>query len=220
MTLKFNRSIRKKNYRFDSMKKNVTQESDELLWEDFISGNDQAYKMIYDRHIQSLFRYGCHFSKDESLIEDCIQDLFIDLFHYRARLGKTNNIKVYLLISLKRKIIKKFDQRKKMISLSIENLPFDYSLIDEDDVDDELNVKRICHLQRAMEELSARQKEAIYLKFVVGLSYDELCNVLHLNYQAARNLIYRGMAKLKESCSMDLLLLWFILSEKVLFSTK
>jgi RNA polymerase sigma factor (sigma-70 family) len=200
---------------FDIMKKNMIPESDELLWTDFIDGHDEAYKKIYDSHIQSLFMYGCHFTIDEYLVQDCIQDLFIDLHNYRSKLGKTNNIKAYLFLSLKRKIIKKLDQEKKRKSINIDNLPFDYSLFVEDDAVNELNAKRIEYLEKAMAELSARQKEAIYLKFVSGLSYEELCSVLHMNYQAARNLVYRGMEKLRESCNRNSLFLWFSMMKKM-----
>lgn len=192
----------------------MTPESDELLWVDFISGNSEAYKKIYDSHIQFLFKYGCHFTGDEYLVQDCIQDLFIDLHNYRLKLGKTNNIKAYLFLSLKRKIIKKLDQGEKIKSLNIDSLPFDYSLFAEDNSVNELNAKRIKYLEKAMEELSTRQKEAIYLKFVSGLSYEEMCNVLHLNYQAARNLVYRGMEKLRESLDRDSLYLWFSVIKK------
>ena len=49
-----------------------------------------------------------------------------------------------------------------------------------------------------MGELSDRQREAIYLRYVSGLSYEELSEVLQLNYQSARNLIHRGIEKLRK----------------------
>ena len=187
---------------------------DELLWADFVSGNDEAYRVIYVSHIQSLFKYGCHFTTDEHLIQDCIHDLFIDLYNYRSRLNKTDNIKIYLFVSLKRKIIKHLEKEKKRNSVKSEEISFEYSLVADNSEENELNEMRIQYLEKAMKELSARQKEAIYLKYVTGLSYEELCNVLNLNYQAARNLVYRGMEKLRESCTKNSLLLWLMLTKK------
>jgi RNA polymerase sigma factor (sigma-70 family) len=198
------------------MRKNVTQQSDELLWADLISGNKDAYRIIYECHIQSLYKYGCHFSKDQSLVQDCIQDLFVDLFHYRSRLRRTDNIRGYLFISLKRKIIKKLVLGERMKSLNVDSLPFDYPLICEDSTDSDLNQRLMGCLEKAMNKLSARQKEAIYLKFVVGLSYEDLCSVLHLNYQVTRNLVHRGMEKLRESCRVNFILLLALLSKKML----
>jgi len=35
------------------------------LWNEFIAGSDIAYKAIYDTHIQSLHKFGLHFTRDE-----------------------------------------------------------------------------------------------------------------------------------------------------------
>lgn len=189
---------------------------DELLWADFVSGNDESYRVIYVSYIQSLYNYGCHFTADEHLIQDCIQDLFIDLYNYRSRLNKTDNIKIYLFVSLKRKILKYLESEKKRNSLKSDEFSFEYSLLSENSDESELKEVRIQYLEKAMKSLSARQKEAIYLKYVAGLSYEELCNVLSMNYQAARNLVYRGMEKLRESCTKNSLLLWSTIINKIL----
>ena len=49
-----------------------------------------------------------------------------------------------------------------------------------------------------MATLSPRQKEAIYLKFVSELSYEELAKVMQLNYQSARNLVSQTSGQLSE----------------------
>jgi len=174
--------------------------SDTQLWNNFLSGDNEAYKIIYNTHIQPLFKFGLHFTRDEALVQDCIQDLFIDLHKYRSGLKKTNNIKLYLFISLKRKIIRSLGKEEKFAQLNSEDIPFNYSLLIDEEYDDELRNQKFELLEKAMGELSNRQREAIYLRFVSELSYEELSDVLQLNYQSARNLIYRGIEKLRESC--------------------
>lgn len=181
------------------MTKQVTLKSDELLWADLKGGNREAFKMIYDSHIQSLLKYGRHITKDESLVKDCIQDLFIDLYKYRSKLTMVKNMKLYLLVSLKRKIIRFISKEEKNIHFTSENIPFLYSLADDNDENEERS-NRIELLENAMGELSNRQREAIYLRYVSELSYEELSDLLQMNYQSARNLIHRSMEKLRESC--------------------
>ncbi len=53
-------------------------------------------------------------------------------------------------------------------------------------------------LTKSLKMLSDRQREAIYLKFIQELTYDELCEVLEINYQSAKNLISRTLIKLRE----------------------
>lgn len=182
--------------------------SDEQLWSDFISGNDEAYRVIYDTHVHLLFKFGNHFTKNEGLIFDGIHDVFIDLYKYRNNLKPTNNIKLYLFVSLKRKLFKMLSNEAKFVPLNAESPSFFYSLSTSEDRDDEIKSEQFRLLEKAMLELSNRQREAIYLRFVSGLSYEELSEVLQMNYQSARNLIFRGIEKLRESCQNKTLVLF------------
>lgn len=184
--------------------------TDTQLWSDFLSGSEKAYKIIYDTHIQAMFKFGMHFTKNEELIHDCIHDVFIDLYKYRTNLHPTDNIKKYLFISLKRKLFKLLDKEGRYVHMDAESPMFFYSLSVSTEIDDDLTSRQFELLEKAMQELSNRQREAIYLRYVTGLSYDELSEVLHMNYQSARNLIFRGIEKLKECCQNKSLVLFCI----------
>jgi RNA polymerase sigma factor (sigma-70 family) len=174
--------------------------SDKLLWDDFIKGNEDAFRLIYNSHVRTLFKYGCNFTHDEAQVKDCIHDVFVDLSRYRSNLGETDNIKLYLYKSLKRKIIRTLDKGMITGKLDPDKLPFHYSISFEDEmIDEELEKQKYQQLDKAMLSLSPRQKEAIYLKFVTNLSYEELSLVMNLNYQSARNLVFRGLEKLREN---------------------
>ena len=101
--------------------------SDTILWNDFIKGNDDAFKVIYNNHIQSLYKFGSHFTHDTDLVKDCIHDVYIELAKYRKSLGTTNNIKLYLFKSLKRKIIKALAVKGNLATIDSENVPFYYT---------------------------------------------------------------------------------------------
>ena len=188
--------------------------SDLELWNNYVSGNDDAYKTIYNNHIQSLYKFGLHFTTDGELVQDCIQDLFIDVYKYRSQLKPINNIKSYLFVALKRKIIRLRSKEEKYVKLTNENMPFLYSITLGEEADNDMRSKRFELLGKAMGELSKRQREAIYLRFVSELSYEELGEVLQMNYQSARNLIYRGMEKLREGCRQDSFFLMFSVFQK------
>jgi RNA polymerase sigma factor (sigma-70 family) len=191
------------------MKKEYQINSDTQLWNDFIKGNEDAFRLIYNHHVHSLFKYGCNFTHDEALVKDCIHDVFIDLSKYRARLGTTNNIKLYLFKSLKHKIIRSLSKGGIFGILDPEKQPFNYTISVEDElIDNEFEQRRYKQLDKAMLSLSPRQKEAIYLKFVSDLSYEQLGVVMKLNYQSARNLVFRGLEKLRESYPQNLFLVF------------
>ena len=76
------------------------------LWKRFKEGNDDAFYCLYDQYADNLFKYGIHFSKDRAFIQDCIHDLFLELYKYRKKLSETDNIQFYLYRSLRRIIHK------------------------------------------------------------------------------------------------------------------
>src|SRR4051812_16730497 len=80
-------------------------EDDIQLWDEFRRGNEQAFARIYNSHIRALLSYGTKLSADMNMVEDCIHDLFIELWDRKAFLGNTSSIKLYLFKGLKRKII-------------------------------------------------------------------------------------------------------------------
>jgi RNA polymerase sigma factor (sigma-70 family) len=191
--------------------------SDKQLWIDFIAGDEKASKIIYETNIQLLFKYGCHFSSDEELIKDCIQDLFIDLLHYRQKIRQTDNIKAYLLTSFRRKIINEIKEANKLRTIHRNDFPFDYSLLSSDTDESFADEQYFEKIKSAMQTLSARQKEAIYLKYVVGLGYKELCPILQVDYQVARNMVHKGIEKLRQSIFKSNVLLWFLLIRREIF---
>src|SRR5450432_250925 len=84
------------------MKKSLHE--DHSLWKCFIQGDDDAFASIYSGYIDILYAYGKRWLANEDLLQDCLQDMFIDLFKYRAALSPNVNIKFYLFSALKHRI--------------------------------------------------------------------------------------------------------------------
>ena len=176
--------------------------SDQIIWENFLCGDDEAYTYIYREYSQALYAYGMHFTYDKGLVEDCIQDVFIKIFQNRRHLQSTDNIKLYLFIALKNKLFNIF--RKDIKYSQIDSLEpvfaAEYTIEDEiieNEREQFLNEKMI----RMLEVLSPRQKEIIYYRFVEGLSYEEICQIMDMNYQSTQNLIQRSLKKLRTTFS-------------------
>jgi len=173
--------------------------SDILLWKQLKAGDKSALERIYSTYISSLLKYGRKFSRNDQVIEDCIQDLFIELWKNREGLGMTDSIQRYLLVALRRKVIRQLNRSKKWVS---DNEPTELDFEVEVAVDQklialELSDERAAQVKAAMENLSKRQKEVIYLKYVSGLDYEDIGEIMELNYQSVRNLVSKALKKLK-----------------------
>lgn len=178
--------------------------TDQERWNQLKQGNKAALESIYRDHVAALLRYGRKFSQDEQLVEDCIQDLFIELWKNKAGLSATDSILRYLLVAIRRKIIRQQSKRNKL-SLSEEDSDYNFEVeiaIDEKIAAEELSQEQQLKLAAALAQLSKRQKEAIYLKYKMGMDYDDICDVMGVNYQSARNLISKGLKGLKQYLSV------------------
>ena len=173
--------------------------SDILLWKKLKEGNKSALEQIYSTYISSLLKYGRKFSKNDQVIEDCIQDLFIELWKNREGIGMTDSIQRYLLVALRRKVIRQLNKSKKWVS-DTEPTELDFEVViavDQKLIALELSEERAEQVKAAMENLSKRQKEVIYLKYVSGLDYEDIGEIMGLNYQSVRNLVSNALKKLK-----------------------
>lgn len=188
--------------------------ADQLIWENFLCGDDEAYTYIYRQYSQALYAYGMHFTADKGLVEDCVQDVFVKIYQNRKRLQSTDNIKLYLFISLKNKLFNVFRKDIKYSQIDTLEPVFaaEYTIEDEiiqNEKEQFLNEKMI----RMLEVLSPRQKEIIYYRFVEGLSYEEICQIMDMNYQSTQNLIQRSLKKLRSTFSRaEMQFVFFFLS--------
>ena len=187
------------------MDKNIIE-----IWDKFRGGDEASFSILFETFLDPLYRYGMKFVSDESLVKDCIQDLFVKLHNNRASLSSTTNPKFYLLLSLKNMILDSIARNKRLTYVSPEDLPFIatyqyHSHQEEFENEDDIKEK----FEQVMNMLNPRQKEAIYLRFQLGLSYEEISELLQINYQSARNLIHRSISKIRENMDFTLFIALF-----------
>jgi RNA polymerase sigma-70 factor (ECF subfamily) len=181
-------------------KENVTNDlKDQLIWDNFREGSTKALEIIYEENYSSMFLYAMKFTKDQDLIKDTIQELFIELINSGKRLTRTDNIRFYLLKALRNKLF--FQMGKKMkLEANSRNLG-EFNLLDS--IEAELIQKEVTDSIRkkitsAVLKLSAKQQEVIYLRFYHEMPYDKIASLYDVKTQTVRNLLTRAIRQLKE----------------------
>ncbi|TDP03041.1 RNA polymerase sigma factor [Flavobacterium sp. 245] len=174
---------------------------DNTLWNKLKDGDEKSFSMLFERYYADLVRYGNSLSPFEEKVQDCIQDVFTDIWIYRNSLQSSVVVKAYLLSSVRKRIARLHERdhifRKTASTDSIAFLlefSVDHQLLDEADDDAK---EKIIHLNNLLNELPARQKEALYLRYHQGLSVEQIAEMLDVNYQSASNLLHRGLMTLR-----------------------
>lgn len=175
---------------------------DNTLWNKLKDGDEKSFSMLFERYYADLVRYGNSLSPFEEKVQDCIQDVFTDIWIYRNSLQSSVVVKAYLLSSVRKRIARLHERdhifRKTASTDSIAFLlefSVDHELLDEADDDAK---EKIIHLNKLLNDLPARQKEALYLRYHQGLSVEQIAEMLDVNYQSASNLLHRGLMALRK----------------------
>jgi RNA polymerase sigma factor (sigma-70 family) len=170
-------------------------------WKKFKNGDKQALSDLYHTYYPSLFQYGRKLCGDEVLTEDCIQDLFFVLWKNRNSLDDVRSVKAYMYKSFRGKL---FRMIKKSRSGGLRLLhPETYEGEPEQSWEDifihqQSTEEQQARLRKALEKLSSRQKEIMYLRFYKELSYEEIAEVVPLSYQSIRNCVHASLKTLRK----------------------
>ncbi|MEO0899780.1 MAG: sigma-70 family RNA polymerase sigma factor [Bacteroidota bacterium] len=183
---------------------------DLIWWNELRNGKQEALSLIYHEHIALLINYGRKFSRDDQLVEDAVHDLFVDLWQRHDRLGETDSVIRYLLGSLRRRIIRQDQKKKKHIHQDLDPDLYDFKVdfdVEQLIVSEEMTEERSLKLKKGLEGLSKRQKEAIYLRFQSEMDYDQVAEIMDINYQSARNLVHQAIKNLRKNIQALIIML-------------
>ena len=180
--------------------------NDFTLWNNLKSGDRKAFSVLFEKYYSDLVRYGNSLCVNDDKVQDCVQDVFTDLWIYRETLSDNVVVKAYLLSSVRKRIIR-LDQRNRIFkqSADIKNLEFlfDFS-IEHQLISDEETASKVAHLNNLINNLPSRQKEALYLRYNQELSIDQIAEMMEVNYQSASNIIFRGIQTLRKEWNSDI----------------
>jgi len=191
---------------------------DAELWLSFQSGDWDAYTQIYNLHFALLNNYGYKFTRDVTLIEDAVHDLFIKLWTNKSNLSIPVSIKNYLYKSLRGDLMRKLQSKSKFEhiddtqqkELTFE-LSFDHQMVaNEEELELQQNVKRV------IQTLPARQQEIIYLRYFEGLSYEEISGIMEITVSSTYKLLYKGINNLQNALKISKLSLIMLLSAELI----
>lgn len=184
------------------------------LWDSFKKGDQSAFGEIYAQYAPRLFNYGMKLDRDMSLVEDSIQDLFVDLWNSRKKVSRTTSVKFYLFKALRYKIIgnKKVSHYDEMEPLESHMSLLKSSSHEDHFIELEVESFQMMHLRDTLAKLPLRQREAINLRYFHNFSNEEIAGIMGISYPSACKFIYAGLKKLAVNLKMSVMdiLIFFI----------
>lgn len=175
-----------------------TKDIDHGCWEQFTAGDKSAYTVLYRFYYPRLYNYGIRLCQDAAWTEDCIQELMTQIWFKRGMLGRVERPTSYLFVAFRHRILKTHATLPLLTGLAGGDQSFPLELApDELLMDQEQETGRHVYLQKALDTLTPRQREAVFLKFYEEMSYEEISSMLDISTKAAYKLIARAIGELR-----------------------
>ncbi|WP_114782971.1 RNA polymerase sigma factor [Botryobacter ruber] len=183
-----------------------TKLNEQEMWQHFQGGDETAFSQLYQTYVHVVYNYSRKFSDDEELIEDCIHNLFLDLWKNRENLSVPTSIRFYLFASAKRRLHKEA-KKKKHVCIDdytiLEAKQAERSVSIEEHLIEEQNLsQQKVLLKQGLSLLSENQQQAIYLKFYKDLSFQEISAAMNMSTDNIYKLVSRGLAVLKKNVKL------------------
>ncbi|MPR36997.1 RNA polymerase sigma factor [Salmonirosea aquatica] len=184
-------------------------ESDHELWHLIRKGSEQGFRSFFDRYHATLYHYGCTLSCSADLVEDAVQDVFIDVWRLRNTLTPDIvSVKFYLFRSLRRRI-----QRSRASLPIMQELSqasglgvFSVSLSSEaEHIQRETTQRLAGWLHSSVAQLPSRQAEVITLRYFEEFTIAETARLMGISEKSVRNFIYKALCTLRHNRPLELL---------------
>lgn len=170
------------------------------LWKMIKQGDKVAFEELYQRYYSPLFAYAVRMHCDEEVIKDSLQDLFVRIFIKHSQLPDLSYVKPYLYRSLTNALLDSMKSIRnntvsleELVDLSMDDSGF-ATLFEKNDAD----IRKARLLKKGFEQLSIKQKNALYLRFIQEFSWDELSVMFQMSPHSCMNLVGRAITKLRD----------------------
>ena len=167
--------------------------SDEALYRQYISGDETGLDELMKKYGDPLTLYINGYLHDVHEAEDLMIEAFSYLFTKKPRI-RDGGFKAYLYKAARHMALRHKSRRRVFFSLDdLTREPEAQTLVEEIVRTKERN--QILHL--CMDELNPDYREALYLTYFEGMSYQQAAEVMGKSVKQITNMVYRGKERLR-----------------------
>jgi RNA polymerase sigma-70 factor (ECF subfamily) len=154
---------------------------------------DEEFETLYAEHAEGLFSFLAYRTGDRSLAEDLLADTFERALRHRRRFEVRKGSRKTWLYAIALNVLRDHLRRRsveaganaQVVQLEAD-APLDHQAVEDRDL-----------VGRALQVLSAEEREAIALRFGADLSLPEMARVLGEPLTTMEGRVYRAMRKLR-----------------------
>ena len=167
--------------------------TDEELYGQYLCGDETGLELLIKKYGHPLTLYIDGYLHDVHEAEDLMMETFSWLFMKKPRI-RNGCFKAYLYKAARHMALRHKSRRRIFFSLDdLAREPEAQTLVEEVVRTKERN--QILHL--CMDELNPDYREALYLTYFEGMSYQQAAEVMGKSVKQITNMVYRGKERLR-----------------------
>lgn len=144
---------------------------------------EKQFEALFKENWQQMYLAGYTRLPDHQIVEDMIQEIFIDIWKRREEIQFDKDPKIYLLTAVKYQVLKHLDR-----SISFASLTDNSECGQISDEADILSLDEVFEkIEVAVDKLSPRSAEIFKLSKFEGKSVDEIAQGLQISPQTVHN---------------------------------
>lgn len=163
-------------------------------------GDPAAFDEVYERFSALVFRLARRMAGDEALAEDLSQEIFLRIFRYLENFKGRSSLETWVYrVSInccRTRLGRRWRRRRVFVAVEDERL--DQMPAPVEGTEARLERREAAEtVGRALAQLPLEFREAVVLRDISGLAYDEIAAVLGVRIGTVRSRIARGRDRLR-----------------------
>lgn len=186
------------------MDKNFYELTDEELIVEFQSnGNEKCFEILVQRFKNPLTNYVYRFLGDYDSCVDVVQDAFIKVYRYKDNYSSVAKFSTWIYTIAGNLARTEYQRRRRRNWFSINSYSDEEKTFDvpdnsnRPDVAADMSIKNEI-IQKALMKVRDSYREAVILRDIQELSYEEIAEILQIEVGTVKSRINRGRAELKK----------------------
>lgn len=142
-------------------------------------GDEQAFKVLFQKYYSSLCLFARQFFSDRELAEETVQDMFVKIWEKRELLNIESSVKHYLFRSVRNHCLNQIQHEKIKQQYASKVIESAHQEIDQDQY--YLEVDLLQRIEKSIDSLPPKRQEIFRLSREQGLKYKEIADTLNIS---------------------------------------
>ena len=159
-------------------------------------GNQQAFRMLYDRYVQHVYGIALQLMKSPELAQDLAQEIFVKVWIKRTTLTEVEQFRPWLN-TITRNLARDY-LRKKVIAPEYEPYLLGFFADLSPSAEEELAHRQLQQvMNEAIDQLSPQLKTAFTLSRFRGLTHEQIAQEMQISPTTSKSHLVRALASIR-----------------------